>query len=125
MMNNNGRPLSRRQTVRLMIALTILAWATQTLLKQWGFGAEIAATQAVAGQPIDSDEKFVPSNPAHGAGATLELRTEATIIGGEVKLRQVCRWADADNALFDPMGDLVLVRLGARAPFRAIGVDEI
>src|SRR5262245_14684211 len=116
MMNNGngGRPLSRRQTVRLMIALTILAWATQTLLKQWGFGAEIAATQDVSAQTIETDEKFVPSNPAHGAGATLEVRTEATIIGGEVKLRQVCRWADADKTVFEPMGDLVLIRLGAR-----------
>ena len=36
----NGRPLGNCATVRLLIALTILAWATQTLLHQWGYGAE-------------------------------------------------------------------------------------
>jgi flagella basal body P-ring formation protein FlgA len=122
--NNRGRPLGRKQTVRLMIALTIMAWATQTLLKQWGYGAQIPATVPV-GQHEDSQEKFVPGNPRFNSGATLELRSEATIVGAEVKLRQVCRWADADQAIFEPMGDLVLVRLGARAPFRSISVEEI
>ena len=47
MMNNNGgRPLGMRKTVQLMVILTILAWATQTLLSQWGYGA----TLPVAGQ---------------------------------------------------------------------------
>ena len=45
MSNNNGpRPLGMRKTVQLMVILTILAWATQTLLSQWGYGA----TPAVA-----------------------------------------------------------------------------
>jgi flagella basal body P-ring formation protein FlgA len=123
--DNNFRPLSRKQTVRLMIALTILAWATQTLLKQWGYGAELPASAPAAGQRDDLEERFVPANPAHATGATLELRSEATVIGGEVKLKQVCRWADADKQMFDPMGELVLVRLGAGAPFRAISVEEI
>src|SRR5262245_44235961 len=118
MNNNNGRPLSRRQTVRLMIALTILAWATQTLLKQWGFGAEIPTTEPATEQ-AESTEKFVPGSSRYASGATLELRTEATVIGGDVKLRQVCRWADSDKHIFEPMGDLVLVRLGARAPFKS------
>jgi flagella basal body P-ring formation protein FlgA len=123
--NNRGRPLSRKQTVRLMIALTIMAWATQTLLKQWGFGAQVPTTSAITGSTDDSQEKFVPGNPRFNRGATLELRTEATVIGAEVKLRQVCRWADADQSIFQPMEDLVLVRLGARAPFRSISVEEI
>jgi flagella basal body P-ring formation protein FlgA len=124
--NNRGRQLTKRQTVRLMIALTILAWATQTLLSQWGFGAEIPTTvQAGEVEQADSTEKFVPGNPRFNRGATLELRSEATIIGGEVKLQQVCRWSDADKSIFDPMGDLILLRLGARSPFRSISVEEI
>jgi len=56
------RPLSPRKTVQLMVIVTILAWATQTLLSQWGYGQ------------------------------TIEIRCEATIDGSEVTLRQLCRW---------------------------------
>jgi len=41
MYNGNGRPLSKKKQVQVMIALTILAWATQTLRHQWGFGADV------------------------------------------------------------------------------------
>src|SRR5581483_12417363 len=58
-------------------------------------------------------------------GATLELRSEATVIGSEVKLRQVCRWSDADKSLFDPIGDLVLAHLSQPAPFKAMTLQEI
>ena len=64
MMNNNGKPLSRKQTVRLLVALTILAWATQTLLHQWGYSQEIPTTQP------QSTERFVPAGPLSGIGAT-------------------------------------------------------
>ena len=37
---NNPRPLNMRKKVQLLVIVTILAWATQTLLSQWGFGAE-------------------------------------------------------------------------------------
>src|SRR3954463_3907446 len=89
MINPNGR-LTNRKMVRLMIALTILAWATQTLMHQWGYGAEIRAAE-------QASEKFVPAD-AHARGATLELRPEATVSTPEVKLRQVCRWSGADEA---------------------------
>ena len=39
-----GRPMGKRGTVQLLVWLTILAWATQTLFHQWGFGAEAPAT---------------------------------------------------------------------------------
>ena len=41
------------------------------------------------------------------AGATLELRGEATITGGDVKLKQVCRWSDTDKAAFEPIADFL------------------
>ena len=40
----NGRPISMRKKVQLMVALTLLAWATQTLFHQWGFGQGVAAS---------------------------------------------------------------------------------
>ena len=124
--NNNGRPLGKRQTIRVLIALTILAWATQTLLSQWGFGAEVHAEPATA--PVEQSiapEKFVPGSTGFDAGATIELRGEAVIVGEEVKLRQVCRWSQRDEAALAPIGELTLARLTHATPFRSVSIDEI
>lgn len=123
--NGNGRPLTRRQRVRVAIALTILAWATQTLLTQWGFAAEPATAPAAPAEQVLPPEKFVPGSSRFDAGATLELRGEATVIGEEVRLRQLCRWEQSDQAVLAPIGELVITRLGPGTPFRSIGVDEV
>ena len=47
MTNGNGKPLSNKKQVQLMIALTIFAWATQTLRHQWAFGSEATFTEAM------------------------------------------------------------------------------
>lgn len=150
----NGRPLSPRKTVQLLVIMTILAWATQTLLHQWAHGQELPdlpaqPTELAAGpdavaekadlarrrpvgpawsearpEPRDQ-EKFAPGTTRFFAGATLEMRSEATILGGDVKLRQVCRWSDADKAAFEPVADLVLARIAPNTPFRAITLDEV
>jgi len=118
----NGRPLGPRKTIRLMIGLTILAWATQTLFHQWGYGAEIASDAAA---PAVGAEKFVPGPRLDGRAATLELRSEARVNGAEVRLKQICRWADADAPAFTTVGELVMVRFSARQPFKTITLDEI
>lgn len=125
--NGNGpRPLSKKKTVQLLVILTILAWATQTLLHQWGYGQTIQQpTTQPQMLPAFSEEKFVPGSQRFAIGATLEVRSDATVIGGEVKLKQICRWSDADAAVFAPIGDLVLMRLGQNVPFRSISVAEI
>ena len=110
----NGRPLSKRKKVQLMVALTILAWATQTLLHQWGYGSELRA-----------QDRFVPGTARFAAGATLEMRAEATVLGPEVKLRQVCRWSSADEAVFAPLADLVLARFEEGKPFRPVTLDQV
>jgi flagella basal body P-ring formation protein FlgA len=124
--NNDGRPLGKRQTIRVLIALTILAWATQTLLSQWGFGATTSAepTSAPVEQAI-APEKFVPGSTGFDAGATIELRGEAVIVGEEVKLRQLCRWSQRDEAALTPIGELTLARLTHATPFRSVSIDEI
>jgi flagella basal body P-ring formation protein FlgA len=154
--NGNGRPLSKKKQVQLMVALTILAWATQTLRHQWGFGADIAmvapdAQQIVPqpGDPADSTtaasadaapttapsedaddavagkEAFVPGADRFAQGATLEMRSEATIIGSEIKLRQICRWSDDDKAVFAPVADFVIARIKPASPFRNISITEL
>lgn len=127
----NGSPQSIRKTIQLMILLTLLAWATQTLFHQWGYGAELPPVEAA--QPAseekfvaqDASQKFATGTPRSLAGATLELRGEATIVGGEVKLKQICRWADADKAAFEPVADLVVARISGSTPFRAMTLTEL
>jgi flagella basal body P-ring formation protein FlgA len=116
-MYGNGRPLGMRKRIQVVIAVVLLAWATQTLLRQWGFGAEVPNR--------DSSEKFVPGTDRFVAGATLEMRGDATILGAEVKLKQICRWSGADAAFFAPVADLVIARINPRSPFRSVSVEQV
>ena len=123
----NGRPLSMRKKVQLMVALTILAWATQTLFHQWGFGNDVLAQERMAPErrPAAAPERFVPGTARFAQGATLELRTEATVVGSEVKLKQVCRWSGADDTVFAPLADLVLARFGEDEPFKPVTLAQL
>lgn len=120
-----------RKTVQLMVWLTILAWATQLLFASWARGEEPAAATAAAAQfaqvPVElgGSEKFVPGGERFLLGATLELKPEVSLIGEEVKLKQVCRWSDADKAAFEPVADLVLFRLSRQSPYRTLSVREM
>jgi flagella basal body P-ring formation protein FlgA len=119
----NNRKLGKRKQVQLLVVLTILAWATQTLMHQWGFGQEVLpATDAADSR---ADEKFVSGNADSTPGGTLELRQDASIFGADVKLKQVCRWSDADAPIFTPIADLTLLNLSDRVPFHAITVEQI
>ena len=199
-MMNNPRPLSLRKTIRLLIGLTILAWATQTLLIQWGYGQDVTrgaaeptaedvrateaaiefpaeieappvgdaeaeaqtprgrgdgaevlpvseadfdadvttstpATEPAAEADVDAPaprqepaaaaEDFAPGTARFAAGATLELRGEATVVGAEVRLKQACRWTEADAAVFAPLADLVLARLDEGRPFVSITLQDV
>ncbi len=127
----NGRPLSTRKKIQILVAFTILAWATHTLFQQWGRGAEIPGRPSAAPEPVPSPaepaeasaEKFVPGR--HAAPGTLELRGEASIYGGEVRLKQVCRWSEADAAMFVPVADLVVLRIDEHTLFKPIVLDDL
>lgn len=116
-MHGNGRPLGMRKRMQVLIAVVLLAWATQTLLRQWGYGAVVADSEPA--------EQFVPDSSRGAEPVSLELRSEATIVGADIKLKQVCRWSDHDAAFFAPLADLTLSRVTSRAPFRAVTITQI
>src|SRR5208283_737180 len=97
---NNQRPLlSKAKTVQLMVLLTLLAWATQTLLHQWGYGQDVASPAVIPlGLTAETTggERFVPNDRATLVGGALEVRGEAVILGANVELKQVCRWSRQD-----------------------------
>src|SRR4051812_32207207 len=103
-MYGNASQIAYRKSLRTVLALAALAWAAQWLLAGDARGAE-AMTDA-------PQERFVAATPRFLGGATLELRGEATVTGGEVKLKQVCRWSDMDKAAFEPVADFVVARMG-------------
>lgn len=70
-----------------------------------------------------SQEKFVPGDTFRPV--MLEIRSEATIHGAEVKLRQVARWAGRDNLTMEPAADLTVVKLAAGKPAQWVGLEEI
>jgi flagella basal body P-ring formation protein FlgA len=118
--------------VQVLVLLTLLLWATQTLLWQWSHAADVmpyartttptgAAVQTTVTPPAVVPDSFVP--PASAAG-TLELRSQATVYGADVKLKQICRWARADDALFAPIADLGMVRLTDQSS-GAMTIDQV
>src|SRR5688500_14429798 len=126
---NNPRPLmSIRKTVQLMVILTLLAWATQTLFAQWGLGGLILPAPAPAPAPATastpSASSFGPAPAAAaapverisaggGGGATIELQPLARFADeGKIRLRDVCKWSDADAGIMEPLADTLIANLG-------------
>jgi flagella basal body P-ring formation protein FlgA len=112
-----------RKTVQLMVILTLLAWATQTLFHQWGFGGLILPN-AQGSMPSGESVAAAPATRPAG-NATLELRDEAVVrSAGEVTLRQVCRWDAPDSVTFAPVADLVVAKLDDSGS-RKLNIEEL
>jgi flagella basal body P-ring formation protein FlgA len=84
---------------------------------------DAAARDAAADLP--AVEKFVTGSSDSTPGGTLELRQEACVFGADVKLKQVCRWSEADAPIFTPIADLTLLNLSDKLPFHEITVEQI
>jgi len=111
----NFRPLSLKKKFQLVMLMTLVIWATTTLVHQWGYGAEVPS------QP-EPTEKFVADS---SRTVTLEIRSEVTIHEPRLTVRQLCRWSKADEAFFAPMADLVIAECKADAPFHSISIDQV
>lgn len=103
MFTPNGQDPTAQRTILIVFLLAMLA---SICSRQVAHGAELFL----------AEEK---------TGATLALRGEATIVGDEIRLRQIARWADADKNVLDPIGDLILARFGQGKAFRTLAMDEV
>ncbi|HEY1683997.1 MAG TPA: flagellar basal body P-ring formation chaperone FlgA [Tepidisphaeraceae bacterium] len=61
--------------------------------------------------------------PAFRIG-TLELQSEATVYSSTITLKQICRWSHDDDAVFQPVADLVLSRFADQS-FASVKADDI
>jgi len=114
------RPAETRKIIQGLIILTLLAWATHTLVSQWGFAADIER----ADSPVLSEEKFLPS-VSFAAVAVVELRSDATIAGAEIRLKQIARWSDADAAAMRQNADLIVSRFERNQTARTIDIETL
>jgi len=87
--------------------------------------AQIAHGQQNPSGVVTTGEKFVPGTGRFSRGVSLEMRAEATLIGEEIRLRQIARWSDADSEILDPIGDLIIARMPANKGFRGISISEV
>jgi flagella basal body P-ring formation protein FlgA len=122
---NNQRPLSMRNKIKLLVGLTILAWAAQTLFHQWGYGQVMPAQAAEAAVVAQPPERFVPASAQMSGAGTLELRADATVYGPSIKLKQLCRWSDSDAAAFASVSELVVARFDNGKTSKGLSLDEI
>src|SRR3954470_13929830 len=100
----NTRPADIRKMIQGLIILTLLAWATQTLVSQWGFG----------------DEVFISPR----SNVVLELKSEAAVVGNEIRLNQLVRCGGA-NDVMEQTGDLIVARFVSGKASRSIDLDEL
>jgi flagella basal body P-ring formation protein FlgA len=113
----NPRPImSQRKAVQLMVVLTILAWATQTLFAQWGRGGLILPqTTPLGGAPV-----------ATLSGATVELRSRVKFDAeGKVTVRDLCKWSDNDAALMEPYADVLVTHVADTTGVRVITIADL
>ncbi len=103
----NSKPADIRKMIQGLIILTLLAWATQTLVSQWALGSE---------------ERFIA--PA-GRVAGIELRSEANVSSAEIRLSQIARWPASRGDAMDQTGDLIVGRFESGKLSRVIDLDEV
>ncbi len=98
-------PRELRKVIQGLIILTLLAWATQTLVAQWGFGDEL-------------QERFIAPRRI----VALELKSDAEAHGNEIRLNQIIRSPGLDT--LDQTGDLIISRFDGKSS-RVIDLDEV
>lgn len=72
---------------------------------------------------VRTEEQFIPSERSFGA--TLELRSEATLYGPEIRFGQIVRWSDTDKDIFEPLRQLVIARFSDKQVVRNISIQEL
>lgn len=68
-------------------------------------------------------ESFVPARTV--PIASLELQQEVAVDRGDVTLRQLCKWPEADAELVAEFADLIVARIPAGTAFLTVSVEQI
>jgi len=89
-------------------------------------GGTIAAQAPMFVQPSEGQEVFVPDPQVRPyIAARLELRPDATIPDGDVKVKNVCRWQDSDAAFLAPVAELSITHMTDNQVYARISLDQL
>jgi flagella basal body P-ring formation protein FlgA len=88
------------------------------VLSQWT-RAEVAAPAL----PEPAPEKFVPGGVLMRA-VGVELKAQATVVGGQVKLKQIARWSETEAAAMQQVGDVVIGKLEGKTS-RSLDIEDV
>lgn len=80
--------------------------------------AQLASVKIAHGEAFLPDDVLVHE-------LTVEVRPGATVMGDEIRLRQIARWSDADKAALDPIGELVVARFGKGMAFANVDMSDV
>jgi flagella basal body P-ring formation protein FlgA len=103
----NSKQADIKKVIEGALILTLLAWATQTLVSQWALGSE---------------ERFIAQA---GRVSSVELKSEASVSSIEIRLSQIARWPASRGDAMDQTGDLIVGRFEAGKLSRVIDVDDV
>src|SRR5277367_3754135 len=73
-------------------------------------GDLLQAQTAAMVEPLPASEAFVSvaADLRSFSGGGIVLRSDATVSENVIRVRNVCRWADRDAAIFQPVADLAV-----------------
>jgi flagella basal body P-ring formation protein FlgA len=100
---NLNRPANLKLIMRWLVIVTLLFWATQTLVAQWGFGAEVEYV------PDASGVRFIATDSPRNV--LLEVKDEATVFGPKVRLKHVVRCSPSDAAALEQTLELTVAKI--------------
>src|SRR5688500_19679244 len=103
----NSKQADIKKVIQGALILTLLAWATQTLVSQWALGSE---------------ERFIAQA---GRVSGVELKSEASVSTIEIRLSQIARWPASRGDAMDQTGDLIVGRVDAGRVSRRVDVDGV
>src|ERR1700722_19455993 len=94
--------------------------------------AQDADTDAIPAQtgdaiePMPATEQFVPraADSKWFHGGLLLLRPDATVPDDRIRLKNICRWAPSDAALFEPVGDLTIARFSGSHLYARVTLED-
>jgi flagella basal body P-ring formation protein FlgA len=121
-----------QKRLRISMLLTGVLSATGAMARAQTVSADdnttdgqIVAPVTVPVVPVSEmgTELFVPRHRISAIG-TLEIKSDVVVKGPEVKLREVCRWAQENSASFLPIADTVIDHLDSKRPKR-ITLDSL
>ncbi len=116
--NQRGSQRARATTTTAVAALALTVGLTTLTV-----GVTAARGQATTGP--SAGERFVADGATVSASGTLSLRSAAVVSGVDVRLRDVCRWSDADATAFAPLAELAVDRMGEGGTNRELTIDAL